>query len=152
MLSFFGGDNLEDYKNHIGFKIRCLANLIKRHRENAGANGATRIQMWIIRYVYESENGVFQRNIEEKFNMRPSSASVVLSSMEKAGFIKRVCSKDDARKKQIILTKRALEIEKDAEHEIELLENRMKKGISKEELECFFAVCEKIAENLEVKQ
>ena len=76
----------------IGFVIRILNNAIKRDVEKSrnilqvehikGING------WAIHYFYENrDNDIFQRDFEEKFSIRGSTASRMLKTMEQKGFI-----------------------------------------------------------------
>lgn len=71
--------------------------------------------------------------------------------MEQKGYIERVSVEDDARLKKIILTEKAVEIHKRITREIENREERMRKGISEEELKTFFNVVQKVSANMEDK-
>lgn len=45
---------------------------------------------WVIVYLaHNSDRDVFQRDLEERFNVRRSTVSNILSLMEKKGLIKR---------------------------------------------------------------
>ena len=141
------------YKRRVGFEIRNLNNLIKRDIENTHPvelDRAKGVHGWAIRYFYEnSHKDVFQKDFEDFFSIRRSTATQILQLMEKNGLIVRESCSNDARKKKITLTDRAVEIHKLIVADIEKRENRIKQGISEEELDTFYNVIDKIKANLE---
>lgn len=60
----------------------------------------------------QTDNGrrVCQRDIEKLINLRASSVSILLSSLEKSGFIVRTVADGDARTKYITLTEKGKSI------------------------------------------
>lgn len=138
----------------IGFEIRTLNNLIKRSFDNARPpefDCATGIHGWAIGYLYEKRGeDVFQRDFEEQFSIRRSTATKILQLMEKNRLIRRESVKGDARLKKIILTERGMEIHRKIVDIITEKENQLAQNISPAELDTFFAVIEKIKANLEV--
>ncbi len=139
--------------NNIAFAVRSLNNLIKRDVEHSKMFDycrSTGLHGWAIGWFYENQNrDVFQRDFEEHFSIRRSTASKMLSLMEKNGLIQRVSVVQDARLKKIVLTDRAVELHRMITDEINDREKRMTEGISEKELECFFKVIDKIKTNLE---
>lgn len=137
----------------IGFQIRTLNNLIKRDFEkskNEMFGNATDVHGWAIGYFYDnSHKDIFQRDFENHFSIRRSTATKILQLMEKNGLINRVSVENDARLKKIVLTEKAVEIHKRITADIEKREKRLKNGISKEELDTFFKVANQIRTNLE---
>ena len=69
--------------------------------------------------------------------------------MEQKGYIERVSVENDARLKKIVLTEKAIEIHQKITKEIELREDRLRKGVSEEELKVFFDVMAKFSNNME---
>ena len=143
-------------KNNIGFKIRNLSNLFKRDFEitthDLGICPVKGVGGWTIKYLYENrDKDIFQKDFENEFSIRSSTATNILKALEQKGLIERVSVTNDARLKKIILTERAIEIHKQIKREMEEREHRIRKGISKEELDTFFSVLDKIARNLEEK-
>lgn len=139
----------------IGFQIRTLNNLIKRDFEKSKdqiLSCSTGVHGWAIGYFYEnSEKDIFQKDFETHFSIRRSTATKMLQLMEKNGLIRRVSVENDARLKKIILTDKAIEIHKEITNDINRREKRLAEGISKEELDIFFKVANKIRNNLEEK-
>lgn len=140
-------------KKRIGFSIRTLNNLIKRDVENSKVyrdEKPSGLHGWAIGYFYEHRNeDVFQRDFEEHFSIRRSTASNMLRLMEENGLIVRERVENDARLKRIVLTERAVTLHEKIMQDIEKREERLKKGLSEEELNTFFAVLDKIQANLE---
>ncbi len=138
----------------VGFEIRTLNNLIKRYmdaKRPLELDCLTGIHGWALRYFYENrEKDVFQRDFEERFSIRRSTATNMLKLMEKNGLINRVSVDYDARLKKIVLTKKAVEINKMIINDIEKCEKKIKNGISDEELGAFFNTLDKMRTNLEV--
>lgn len=143
-------------ERQLGLEIRKLNNLIKRYMESKKPeefDKSTGVHGWAIRYFYENRNtDVFQRDFEARFSIRRSTATNMLKLMEKNGIIHREPVPYDARLKKIVLTEKAIEIHKKATKNIEMVENTLKKGITKEELIVFYNVVDKIKNNLEVEK
>ena len=140
----------------IGFAVRRLFNVIKRDieasSEREGIEHIKGINGWAISYFYDNRGkDIFQRDFEERFSIRPSTASRMLKTMEQKGFIERVSVENDARLKKILLTNKAIENHEIIIKSIEKREERLKKGISDGELETFFNVMKKLTANLEEK-
>ena len=100
----------EERENHVGRMIHMLSHQLKRR----GAvpemeTGLTPMQKHILTFIlFETmERDLYQRDIEEEFRIRRSTASGILKLMEKNGFIYRKSVARDARLKQIVLTEKA---------------------------------------------
>jgi len=137
----------------IGLTIKRISNLFKREVDRAitdrGIEELTGMQSFVIGYLARnSERDVFQKDIEKEFSIRRSTATAMLQLLEKNGYITRVVDSDDARLKKIILTEKALERHKIISQEIDKTEERLYRGLSKEEITAFFKVAEKLKENL----
>ena len=97
-------------EKRIGIEIRVLANLIGRCLNEVGfndeQNSLTGPQGLVLGYLYDHQDyDIFQKDIEATFNVRRSSATGLLKSLETNGFIERVSVVYDARLKKIILKK-----------------------------------------------
>ena len=105
---------------------------------------------WAINYFYENrDRDIFQKDFEEKFLIRRSTASNMLKLMEKDGYIKRVSVENDARLKKIVLTDKAIKTHTAICRDIAAREKRLRKGLTDEELEAFFRIVEKLKKNME---
>ena len=141
-------------KRQLGFELRTLNNLLKRYMEKnkpTELDNSTGVHGWAIRYFYENrDKDIFQRDFEVRFSIRRSTATNMLKLMEKNGIICREAVDYDARLKKIVLTEKAIRIHKKATKNIEIIESKLKNGITDEELELFYKVADKIKLNLEV--
>lgn len=144
-------DNLK-----LGFEISRTSRLIKRYMDNDTTklyiDKMTGTHGWAIGYFYHNRHrDIFQKDFEQEFNIRRSTASNILSLMEKNGLIKRESVPYDARLKKITLTDKAIDIQHIVDEAFEKLEDTIKTGISEEELEIFYKVLNKINSNTERK-
>lgn len=140
-------------KRHIGFEIKLADNLIKRSLEATKPkelDTATGCHSFALRFFAENaDRDIFQKDFEEKFSIRRSTATKILQLMEKNGLIERQKVESDARLKKIVLTKKALDIHNKAVENIEVLEQNMLKDISQDQIDNFLKVLDKIKANLE---
>lgn len=146
------GDVMENRK--LGFEIHKTARLTKRYMDSDALKSyvdkITGTHGWAIGYLYHNrDKDIFQKDFEQKFNIRRSTASSILSLMEKNGLIFRESVTYDARLKKITLTQKAVEIQTTVDAAFDRFENMIKQDISNEELEVFFKVLDKINQNIE---
>ncbi len=144
------------HDNEIGFAVRRLFNAIKRDieasNEKEGIEHIKGINGWAISYFYDNrDKDIFQRDFEERFSIRRSTASRMLKTMEQKGFIERLAVKNDARLKKIVLTDKAIENHERIIDSIRKREERLRLGVSNSELEIFFNVMKKLTANMEAE-
>ena len=109
-------------------------------------------QMQIIKYILKNDGKIiYQRDLEEVFNLRRATISGILKTMEKNNVIIRVCDPNDARGKIVILSDDAKKFFKEKETLFKKIETVLKKDISKEELEIFYKVILKMRDNINRK-
>lgn len=136
----------------VGLELRTLSNLLQRQARSSiihQTDNVTRTNGWVIRFLAEhAGQDIFQRDLEELFSMRRSTASNILQLMEKKGFITRESVDYDARLKKLVLTPKALEFHKAATEEMNALEAQLTHGLTDEELSAFFTITAKIKQNL----
>lgn len=138
----------------LGFEIGRTSRLIRRVMDNSSTkeyiDKVTGTHGWALGYFHRNrDRDIFQKDFEKEFDIRRSTASKILSLMEENGLITRECVPYDARLKKIVLTKKALEIEKEVISFFDSLEEKFEKGITDEELEVFYGVLDKINSNIE---
>lgn len=136
----------------IGHEVKIMSNLIKRKiNENPlEFDDLTGMQAWMLKFIHEQpENkNVFQKDIEKEFQIRRSTATGILQLLEKNGYIIREVVAEDARLKKITLTKKAILAQDELSRKVEKIDKLIETGLSKEEIETFFNVAEKIKNNL----
>ena len=92
---------------------------------------------------------IFQKDLEKEFDLKRSSISLMLNNMEKNDLIQRIPVAEDARLKKIILTEKAITLNKKISNAIDSVENKLCKDITLEEINMFYKVLNKIRNNLE---
>lgn len=104
----------------------------------------------IIGFLYHNrDRDVFQKDIEEKFSYRRSTASSVIGLMEEKGLIERHSVPYDARLKKLTLTEKAMELVELVEEDRENFDRRLREGVTESELENLYSTLEKLRRNLE---
>lgn len=125
---------------HVGRQINILSHKIKRRIGKVGLEyGISGMQAKILGFIYinSSKKDIFQKTIEEEFDIRRSSVTSVLNLMEKNELIKRCSVSEDGRLKKIILTDKGIEVNKLVYKEIVKIEEIISDTLSKEELDVF---------------
>ncbi len=138
----------------IGFEICHCSRLIRRYMDTTAvksrADEVTGTHSWALGYFYHNRHrDVFQKDFEKEFDIRRSTASNILSLMEKNGLIVRECVPHDARLKKIMLTEKAVQIHLEVDAALEKMEKGLAENISEDEMEAFFATADKIRKNIE---
>ena len=135
------------YKEAVGRNIKILSNHFRRRGqefEKCGVNGH------ILFYLYKNrENDIYQKDIEDAFSIRRSTATGVLQRMEKNGLIIRSSCNFDARLKTISLTGKALALLQRIDESLDETETIVRKDISQSDLDTFFKVIKKMIRNME---
>ncbi len=145
------------YRGTVGYELRTLHNLFYRyvHVRNTMEFGqfTSEIHFWVLGYLAEHKNqDVFQRDLETEFEVRRSTMTGILQTMEKNGWILRVSVNYDARLKKLLMTEKAKQIMDKRASDIANFEKRLITGISREELDDFFVTIDKIKKNLQEMQ
>ena len=108
----------------------------------------TPVQLKILNHLINSEDKVYQKDLEKILNVRRATVSDILNTMEKNNLIRRLPGVKDKRIKEIVLSESAENIRKEATKKFEQLEKVMIKDVPKEKLDIYFEVCEQIKNNL----
>lgn len=139
---------------HVGGEIKTLSNLIKRRFDNSKViseiDKLTGMHGWFIGYIYHNrDKDIFQRDLEEEFSIRRSTATGILQLMEKNELIIREPVDYDARLKKLVLTAKAIAVHEAITREIDRIEGDITKGLTKEEIDTFLLILNKMKKNLE---
>ena len=138
----------------IGFEISHCSRLIRRYMDantlKSYIDEVTGTHGWALRYLHQNRHkDIFQKDFEKEFDIRRSTASSILSLMEKNGLIERKSVPNDARLKKIVLTDKALELHQRVDDAFCKMEEDISQGISDEEMAALFKIIEKINNNIE---
>ena len=91
---------------------------------------------------------LYQRDVEEVFCIRRSTASRFLQNLERDGMLTRQSVPQDARLKKLVPTEKAMAIHAEIAEKFQIAEALMTAGLTAEELEQFIATARKIQRNL----
>ena len=88
------GEYMIDREKTIGFKIRQLSNVLKRHgdkrHEQFESQNISMMQSWIIRFLaHNRDKDIFQKNLEQELNIGKSTLTEILHVMEKNDLVVR---------------------------------------------------------------
>ena len=137
----------------IGFELKKITTRMKRILDLQCADSRepiTGVQGWIVAYVCNNpDRDVFQRDIEEMFRIRRSTATGILNGMQAAGLIFRRAVDYDARLKKIVPTEKAVILHEKAKKALDEFESNLKKNIPEGKLAVFFEVLARIGRNLD---
>ena len=143
---------------HVGRLIHILSHSMRRHNptEVMENDDLTTMQKHVLKFILleTMHRDLYQKDVEEEFQVRKPTATGILKLMEKNGYIYRESARQDARLKRIVPTEKAENIRLAILKSIEENEEAMVRGIPKEDLqkitEAFYSRfcgrCMKIAE------
>lgn len=117
-----------------------------------GKYDLTSAQAPIITYLFEAEKKhveVQQKDLEEYFYLKNPTVTGILDRLEKKKYIIRKVSKEDKRKRIIVLTEKAKKIYEEAATCLTDFRSKALKDITKEEMEVAISMINKMSTNLE---
>ena len=107
------------------------------------------LNLYIYFYLIQNKDtDIYQRDLEKVLNLRRSTISGILKTMEKHNIIIRTDSKVDARSKKIELSSTSLKFYNESRKVFEKVNSILTKDIDTDDLEIFFKVAKKMKENL----
>ena len=124
---------------------------MNRHLTENNSYGLTGMQVAIVCYLAKeyAEREVLQKDLEQKFDIRKSTVTGILNTMERDGLLLRETVPYDARLRKMILTDKALQAKQNTEQVIDSVESQLSKGLTEEEITTFLSILEKISKNAE---
>lgn len=134
--------NAARYISKLSNKLRRNLDMLSSRKEFSGSQGRT------LHFLLAQTEDVFQKDIEEEYSIRPSTATELLKQMEKNGLIVREPAAYDNRLKKIVVTDKAMRYKQQVIEDLTALEETLVKGISEADLQIFFKVVEKMMDNL----
>ena len=90
------------YVSKLSNKLRRKLDMLSSRKDFSGSQGRT------LHFLLAQTDDIFQKDIEEEYSIRPSTATELLKQMEKNGLILREKVHYDNRMKKIDLTDKAL--------------------------------------------
>ena len=133
-------------------RIQVLNQKMRKHLENIIDVSRTIkncTQAKIITYLIDNNNkAIYQKDICEALKLKKSSITEQLDYLQSREIIERIVDHKDKRRNRIKLTEQSIERIKEINNSIKDFNVNLIKGISKEELECFNNVLDKIEKNM----
>ena len=132
----------------IGYILHLARNIERMCDRYARDTGVTGCQSRLLCFlsITTLEQEIYQKDIEEEFGIRPSSATGLLQALEQQGFVRREPVSRDGRLKKVVLTEKARDIQaRTVAHYKEALRH-LQGPLSRMELQNFMKVCAGIAE------
>ena len=130
------------YVSKLSNKLRRRLDMLSSRKSFSGSQGRA------LHFLLAQREDVFQKDIEEEYSIRPSTATELLKKMEQKGLIVREPVPYDNRLKRIVLTDKALTYRQQVVEDLTALETDLTRDIPAEKLETFFEVIEKMMDNL----
>lgn len=125
--------------------IRNIMNSLKKEMDL----NISPMQMAILKFLHQNyTQKVYQKDIEKHFELRRSTISGILHTMEKNNLIERIDSDIDARSKEIKFTNKSNKIHEILEIRSKSFEKQLSKDINSKDLEVFYKVTNQIKKNL----
>lgn len=137
---------------NLGLEIRILANLIynRANQVSMKDEGLSIHQCWILQYLKENMGReVYQKDIEQLFSIRRSTANQMLRGLEAKGYIQRNVSSEDARRNILTLTEGGMAAYGRLAQELYQIMKKLHGDIPEEELEQFQMTLRKLWKNIE---
>ena len=91
---------------------------------------------------------MYQKDIENEFHIRRSTATGILKLMEKNGMIGKESVPEDARLKRLKVTARGMEYAERMQQGILKMEEQLISGLTDEEVRLFESILAKISQNI----
>lgn len=132
----------------LGRLIHILSNKIKRRNDYYNISqdtDLTSVQQQILRFILlESKHApVFQRDLEEAFQIRRSTITGIIKLIEQKGYITRTSVESDARLKQLVPTEKAEALRPHIVEHIQKCEAILTSGIPDDKLHiCQEVLCQ----------
>ena len=136
---------------HLGRLIQMLSHQIKRQDYPFEAEkDLTVVQRHVLRFILlESlHRDLYQKDVEEAFQIRRSTATGILQLMERNWYIRRESVARDARLKKIVPTQKAETLRVSLLETMRQMEFKLCLGISEKDLHCCTEVLQQMLQNL----
>ena len=143
----------------IGGEVRRLSLLIKRRidadpvfTEQNKVTGTHGYMLGFICRKNEAKEVVYQKDIEQAFSIRRSSATEILNTMENNGLIERTPCLEDKRQKRLIVTEKGISTHKTIINRLNAIDGEMKEVLTDEEFNAFKSIITKLEKELLEKE
>lgn len=128
--------------NHMNKTFKCA------FKEEAAKHNINATYAHIVMTLSWHPEGLPQNDIAERNHLAAPTVSLTLKQMEQLGYITRKSSTDDNRKTIVVLTKQGVELDEKIKECFKIVESKMIKDISQDDLDHFGRVLDLMKRNL----
>ena len=125
-------------------ELRLINIALRRSMSAVCECGVPTVSSMVLHYVFMCGGNALQKDVENEFEMRRSTASQLLGKLERDGYITRAVTDADGRSKRIFLSRKAIEEQTLATEKIRSVERYLESALSPEEKQKFFELSAKI--------
>lgn len=118
-----------------------LLNIALRRGMNAEVPS---VSSMVLHFVFMRGGNVLQKEVENEFDLRRSTASQLLRRLEENGSIRRTHTETDGRSKRIYLSDTEMEEQQRICHRFRTVEAYLESALTPDEKDTFFVLCGKI--------
>lgn len=138
---------------HIKYLNHAFARKFSEIARNEGMDEFSIVHGHILGFLlHNGHRDIYQRDLEETFNITRSSVTGVVKLLEKKGCITRQSVAGDARLKKLCLTPQGMEICRRTKLALDQVEDLAVRGLTPEQCQQFLALCRIIEGNLSDKK
>lgn len=129
---------MENEQTSCSYFIRNIAHLMANMQDRCLtmfglSNQQARILMYLAKHNIRGQKNIKRKDLEDFLNLKGSSVTSLMNGLEKNGFLERVQSDNDARRKEISLTPKAKQLVEQMDLIFEATDNQLQEGMSEEE-------------------
>lgn len=137
---------------NLGLEVRILGNLIynKANQVSMKTDNLSLHQCWILQFLIENaDKEIYQKDIEQLFSIKRSTANQMLRALEMRGYIQRITSSEDTRKNILAVTDAGNAAYGTLAHGLYQVMQKLHGDIPQEELAQFQKTLRKLWRNIE---
>ena len=146
-------ENNESKKHDIVRELKKVQIMLEQNiNKILGKYDLTNSQATILGYIYKTEKAgieIQQKDIEEYFYLKNPTVTGILDRLEKKSFVVRKVSDKDRRKRIVTLTASSRKIHDEVNNCINSFMKKAYQSVTKEEIETFINMINKVSYNLE---
>lgn len=138
-----------EWSNSLGYLVRKSFRSVSRALEARTSEYGVTASQWHFLRVLWIEDGISQRELSQRVNMREPTTVIAVKRLEKAGLINRKQSMEDGRKINIFLTPKAKALKAKLMPLVEEVNNLATRGMTAKEKAELRRLLTKVNQNLE---
>ncbi|MCR5266170.1 MAG: MarR family transcriptional regulator [Cyanobacteria bacterium RUI128] len=129
---------MENEQTSCSYFIKNIAHLMTNMQDRCLnlyglSNQQARILMYLSKHNIRGQHNIKRKDLENYLNLKGSSVTSLMNGLEKNGFLERIPSENDGRRKLLSLTEKSKEIVKQMDLIFEATDNQLQEGMSEEE-------------------